>query len=78
MHKFHFTLRDKSVGKGRSGFAWYEIEGHNKTATLKERSDAGEVDVFTDNALDQGVKKEVDRIPSYAQEFFKKALSFIK
>lgn len=75
--KFHFTLRDRSVGKGRSGFAWYEIEGHDKTATLKERSDAGETDVFEDTSLNQEVRDEVDKIDTYASALLTLAISYL-
>lgn len=76
--KFHFTLRDNDIGKGRSGFAWFEIEGHNKHATLQARADAGEKDVFNDESLTQDIKDHIANIDHYANSIFLCALGFIK
>ena len=75
--KFHFTLR-KGPGKGVDAFAWFELVGFNKAAKLKPRKNEGCVSLFTDPALPEEVKAQVDKIDIYAREIFQSAITYIK
>ena len=68
--KFHFTLRNIEICKAQSGFAWFSIEGHNDSARLGIRANAGETEVFTDTSLDETLKMHVARIQEYASAIF--------
>ena len=59
--KFHFTLR-RGPGKGVDAFAWFEILGFNKGATLRPRKNEGQISLFSDLNLPKQVRTEVDKI----------------
>jgi len=75
MNKFHFTIR-KGPGKGTDAFAWYEITGYNKAATLSERMDRGDTTLFNLGSLPPGVRHHVKNIDLYAHEIFKLAVGY--
>ena len=84
MTKFHFTIRNKvGGGKGDDAFAWFEVKGHNKLATLGPRENAGKVEYWNKGTIENDrVSKKIrdcfPKIDSLAPKLLSKIVEFIK
>jgi len=83
MTKFHFTIRHKVDHKGDDAFAWFEVQGHNKEATLRPRDDAGKVAYWNPgSAENQSVPEEIRNlfpdIDNFATTLMETIVAYIK
>ena len=84
--KYHYTLRNKSTGnKGDDAFAWYEIQGKDSDATLKNATPTrenggmtGKEGLFERADLPEVIKDKIKKMNETARAIFAKTKSFIE
>ena|GEM_PF-5652673 len=84
MTKCHFTIRHRTGGtKGDDAFAWFDVEGQNKTATPGARENAGvtaywTVDSTEYNTVTEEIRTEFANIDTWASDIITTAASYCK
>jgi hypothetical protein len=83
MTKCHFTIRRKTGQKGDDAFAWFDVEGHNKTATCGTRENAGKVmywqaDSEEFNLVSEEIRGDFANIDDWANTIVTTSASFCK